>query len=139
MEAKPKHVYTPYLCRFQFIKQIGNTLEKNLYVNIIVFIYNEGTIKGTKNKQDKSFLSIFLGCDSPCWYEVCGEHIGMYTWNLQKSTHNLCNLFGHLKWKTSVEIEFTKQPKDDVDNWLLVSAQAQNTNNGWNFHSQEFI
>jgi hypothetical protein len=27
--------------------------------------------------------------------------------------------------KKSVEIEFTKQPKDDVDSWMLVSAQAQ--------------
>jgi hypothetical protein len=43
------------------------------------------------------------------------------------------------KWKTSVEIEFTKQPKDDVDNWLLVSAQAQNTNNGKKNYSQEYI
>lgn len=63
----------------------------------------------------------------------------MHTWNLQKPTHNLCSLFGDLIFFLSVEIEFTKQPKDDVDNWLLVSAQAQNTNNGWNFHSQEFI
>ncbi len=63
----------------------------------------------------------------------------MYTRKLQKPTHNLCNLFGHLKWKTSVEIKFTKQPKDDVDNWLLVSAQAQNTNNGKKNYSQEYI
>jgi hypothetical protein len=41
--------------------------------------------------------------------------------------------------KKNVEIEFTKQPKDDVDNWLLVNAQAQNSYNGRNFHSQEFI